>query len=76
MRHHVLLEERRAYHSNTTPNVEDSFLRFNLRTLDELKTKKLLYDFIGFPGKFEKIVTINNAVAVLESGEYRWQKIM
>ena len=76
LRHHVLLEERRAYHAKTPPSVQHSFTRFNIRTLEELKMKKLNYDFRNLASKFQAIVTINNVVASLVEGQYEWKQIM
>ena len=78
MRHHIMLEERRAYHINnyTSSSVQKFFLKFNHNTQEELKTKKLQYDFQNLSSKFEKIVTVNNAIVTKIDDEYVWKDIM
>ena len=73
-----MLEERRAYHMNNyiSYSVQKFFLKFNHNTQEELKTKKLQYDFQNLSRKFENIVTVNNAVATVNVGEYAWMDIM
>ena len=43
---------------------------------DELKIKQLQYDFQGLASKFEKITTVNNALATIVNGKYIWKDIM
>ena len=78
LRHYILLEERRAYHINnyTSGAVQKFFLKFNHNTQEELKTKKLQYDFQGLSNKFEKIATVNNAIATIVDGDFIWKDIM
>ena len=78
MRHHIMLEERRAYHINnyTSSSVQKFFLKFNHNTQEELKTKKMQYDFQNLSSKFEKIVTVNNAIVTKIDDEYIWKDIM
>ena len=73
-----MMEERKAYHMKTytTSSIEKFFVKFNYNTQEELKSKRLLYDFQGLSKKFEEIVTINNVVATLVDGEYLWKDIM
>jgi hypothetical protein len=78
LRHRILQEERRAYHIHDyhLQSVEKFFCKFNHKTQDELQIKKLQYDFRGVSHKFEKIATINNAIASINNGEYTWNNIM
>ena len=76
VRHFLLLEERIAYHKKSLPIVKNFFNKFNLRTQDELRTKKILFDLQELSTKFEEIITINNAVSVKRNGEYQWKPIM
>ena len=78
LRHYIILEERRAYHSNnyTSGAIQKFFLKYNHSTQEELNTKKMQYDFQGLSSKFEKIVTVNNAIATINNGEYIWKDIM
>ena len=77
LRHQIMLEERKAYKAKRPPPFEKFFLRFNHITKEELKAKKLLYDFRGLSGKFEKIVTTGNAIATTSSdGRLQWKDIL
>ena len=78
LRHYIMLEERKAYHINnyTSLNVQNFFLKFNHNTQEELKAKKLQYDFQDLSKKIEKIVTVNNAIAIISDGDYIWKDIM
>ena len=71
-------EERRAYYLNdyAKPSVENFFIKFNDTIQEELKQKKLLFDFRGLSKEFDKIVTINKAIAVKTHEEYVWKDIM
>ena len=73
-----MLEERRAYktQSYSSTSLQKFFLKFNRVTRDELKTKKLLYDFQGLSVKFERIVTTGNAIATIVDGKFIWKDIM
>ena len=80
LRRNILLEERRAYKKKTfslsSASLQRFFAKFNHDTQEELKTKKLLFDIQGLANKFEKIVTIGNAVATLVNGELIWKDLM
>ena len=83
MRHHILKEERRAYKISLNvgggpwkPSVEKFFKHFNFVAQQELRFKKSLYDSQGLSSKFEKIVTVGNAVANISNGDYIWVDIM
>ena len=78
LRHLILLEERKAYHipNYHLQSMEKFFLKFNIKMQQELKIKKLQYDHRKVPDKFEKIVTINRAIASKENGSYVWKDIM
>ena len=73
-----MLEERKAfgikdYH---THSVEKFFIKFNSKIHEELKSKKLQYEHRNALEKFEKIVTIKNAIAEMQNGEYSWKDVM
>ena len=78
LRHYIILEEHKAYYINnyTSRSVQQFFRKFNHNTQAELKSKELLYHFQGLSNKFEKIVTVNNAIGILHDGEYTWKDIM
>ena len=81
LRRHILLEERRSYKKKnpfylSSENLQRFFAKFNHDTQEELKTKKLLYDIQGLATKFEKIVTIGDAVATVVNGEFIWKDLM
>ena len=71
-------EERRAYHIKNyyLRSVEKFFTKFNFKTKEELRIKKLQYDHRGASEKFKKIVTINRAIVTMEEGEYVWKDMM
>ena len=73
-----MLEERRAYHANKniSGTIQKFFPKYNSNTQQELKIKKMQYDFQGLSSKFEKIVTVNNAIATISDGEFIWKDIM
>ena len=78
LRHLIMKEERKAfkiknYHHQS---MEKFFNKFNFLAQEELKFKKLQYDHRGLAAKFEKIVTINNAIATATDGEFTWLNIM
>ena len=73
-----MLEERKAfkienYHQQS---IGKFFNKFNFHAQEELKMKKLLHDHLNLSEKFEKIVTINNAIANVSDGEFVWLDIM
>ena len=78
LRNLIMKEERRAYYLSdyAKPSAEKFFIKFNNTIQEELKQKKLLFDFRGLSNKFDKIVTINRAVAVKIHEEYEWKDIM
>ena len=80
LRHHILSEERTAYKRKTpylsSESLQRFFTKFNHDVQEELKNKKLLYDIQGLSTKFEKIVTIGDAVATVANGELIWKDIM
>ena len=78
LRHNIMLEERRAYHIENyySSCIEKFFVKFNHNTQEELKTKKLQYDFQNLSSQFEKIVTVNNAIVTISEGQYTWKDIM
>ena len=73
-----MLEERRAYHIKNfhLQSYEKFFSKFNTKTQEELLVKKRVYDYRNASQNFENIVTIGNAIASIENGEYIWNKIM
>ena len=80
LRRQILLEERRAYKKKSSYLLSESlqrfFSKFNHDAREELKTKKLLYDIQGLASKFEKLVTIGDAIATVVNGELIWKDIM
>ena len=78
LRHIIMKEERRAYHIKNyyLRSVEKFFTKFNFKTKEELRIKKLQYDHRGASEKFKKIVTINRAIVTMEEGEYVWKDMM
>ena len=82
LRRLILLEERRMYKINqesevkVTPSHEKFFAKFNFEAVQELRYKKLLYDFQGLSVKFKEIVTVNNAIASFVNDDYQWHDIM
>ena len=56
--------------------MEKFFRKFNFKTQEELKIKKLQYDYRKLPQKFKNIATINNAIATENDGEFAWLDIM
>ena len=75
-----MLEERRAYKKKSSylssKSLQNFFSKFNHDAREELKTKKLLYDIQGLASKFEKLVTIGDAIATVVNGELIWKDIM
>ena len=82
MRHLITLEERRVHNINVrsqspcTPSVEKFFAKFNYTAQQELRIKEMQYAFRGLSLKFEKIVTINGAIADRVNDEYIWKDIL
>ena len=76
LRHQIMLEERIAYKAKRPTPFEKFFLKFNSSTKEELKSRKMLYDFQGLSEKFEKLVTTRNAIASVSDGELIWKDIM
>lgn len=78
LRNLLMLEERRAYHIKDYHllSMEKFFTKFNYKTQEELKIKKLLYDHRGAAGKFEELVTFNDAIASVINGSLFWKAIM
>ena len=77
LRHLIMLEEREAYHITNyhLRSVEKFFIKFNAKAHEELKLKKLQYDHRNLTDKFEKIVTINKAIASVNDGGIVWMDI-
>ena len=73
-----MLEERKAFKIKDyhLQSVEKFFKKFNFKAHEELRIKKLQYDYRNLPEKFKKIVTINNAIANVNDGEFTWLDIM
>ena len=76
LRHLIMQEERTAFHAGKVPSIERFFVKYNNHVKNELKIKKLQYDFQGLSTKFEKIVTTNNIVAKVDNGKYTWNDIL
>ena len=77
LKHQILLEERRVYKKNySTKSLESFISKFNHDCLEEMKTKKIIYDFQGLSSKFENLVTIGNAIANIVNGELIWKDII
>lgn len=82
LRNSILLEERKMYKINSAsetfvrPSYGKFFANFNYRALQELRLKKLQYDFLGLSDKFRKTVTVGNALAYLSNEEYVWNDIL
>ena len=81
LRRQILVEERRAYKKKnssylSSQSLQRFFSKFNQDAQEELKTKKLLYDIQGLANKFEKLVTIGDAIATVVNGEFIWKDIM
>ena len=73
-----MLEERKAYKIKNyhQQSMQKFFNKFNFLAHEELKIKKLQYDHRNLTAKFEKIATINNAIATVNEGEITWLDIM
>ena len=56
--------------------MEKFFNKFNFLAHEELRIKKLQYDHQNQSAKFEKIATINKAIATFNDGEFTWLDIM
>ena len=69
LRHFIVLEERLAYYIEDyhLRSIKKFFIKFNYQMQERLKVKKLLYDHRGASGKFLHLVTLNNAIAVVEN---------
>ena len=78
LRHLIMLEERKAYKTKNyhLQSMQKFFHKFNFQVQEELKIKKLQYDHRKLSQKFEKIVTINNAIASVHEGELVYLDIM
>lgn len=79
LRHFIMLEERRAYYIKDyhLQSVEKFFTKFNFKTQEELRVKKLLFDHRGASAKFKNLVTYKNAVAsVAADGSLLWKDLM
>ena len=82
LRHFILLEEYKMYKIDLTsdmqmtPSYEKFFANFNYKATQELKLKKMQYDFQGMEEKFKVIVTCGNAVAHLAGGEFVWHDLL
>ena len=77
MRHLIMLEERKAFKANTplTNAMQKYFVKFNYYLQEEMRLKKLLYDFRDLSHKFKNIATVNNAIAIIVEDEYEWKNI-
>ena len=51
-------------------------MKFNFKAQEELKIKKLQYDYRNLPEKFKNIAMIKNAVATVNDGKFVWLDIM
>ena len=73
-----MLEERKAFKIKDyhLQSMEKFFRMFNFKAQEELKIKKLQYDYRNLSEKFKNIVTINNAIATVNDGEFTWLDIM
>ena len=82
LRHLITLEERKTYKINlesevkVTPSFEKFFAKLNFYAVQELREKKMIYDFQGLSDKFRDIVTTSGAVASLVNGEYVWKDLV
>ena len=78
LRHQIMLEERKAFKIKDyhLQSMEKFFTKFNFKAQEELKIKKLQYNYRNLPEKFKNIVTINNVVATVNDGEFTWLDIM
>ena len=78
LRHMIMEEERRAFHIPRyyKQSVETFFAKYNKKTQDELKMKKMQYDYRQLSIKFKEIVTTNTVVASEQEGQYTWMQIM
>ena len=78
LRHLIMLEERKAFKIKDyhLQSVEKFFKKFNFKAQEELRMKKLQYDCRNMPEKFKNMVTINNAIATVNDGEFTWLDIM
>ena len=78
LRHLIMLEERKAFKIKDyhLQSMEKFFRKFNFKAQEELKLKKLQYDYRNLTEKFKNIVMINNAVATLNDGKFVWLDIM
>ena len=56
--------------------MENFFNKLNFLAQEELKIRKLQYEHQNLSAKFEKIATINNAIATVKDGEFTWLDIM
>ena len=73
-----MLEERKAYKIKNyhQQSMDKFFNKFNFLAHEELRIKKLQYDHQNQSAKFEKIATINKAIATFNDGEFTWLDIM
>ena len=78
LRHMIILEEREAYYINNyhLRSMEKFFIKFNFKAQEELKIKKLQFQHRNLTAKFEKIISINNAIATVQEGGITWLDIM
>ena len=62
--------------SKITPSYEKFFANFNYKATQELKLKKLQYDFQGLGDKYKDIVTTGGAVAQFTDDEFVWGELL
>ena len=72
----IMQEEKAAYHSGTPPRASSFFLKFNERVKEALYLKCIQYCSRGLSKKFEDIVTVNEVVAMVEQGIFRWNDLI
>ena len=53
-------------------SVEKFFNKFNYAAQEEIRMKKLQYDFRGLSKKFEKSATTSYVITSISSGVYTW----
>ena len=77
LRHHIMAEERRAYHlGDYTPGHEQDFMRaFNDSMQEEIIEKQLQYSFRGVGAKFEALAGAAGVLCKDGGGKYIWEDV-
>lgn len=80
LRHHIMKEERKAYHRGYSHLAKDRFSKkCNQLILQDLKTKSVQYQMRGLQSNFDKIATVNNAISSRirnDCNQYTWFDVL